>query len=488
MNLKDLLDNIKYTSNEDISQVFVSNITHTIEKVTEKTLLVTFKNPDFIDMSKVRASAIICSSSYKGKKTHIPTVFVDNPRYVYAILASRLANINYEFTEFIAVTGTNGKTTTATMIFEIMKSAGISVGMIGTGKITYMNTTFTDCNYSMTTPDPDLLYNSIKRMQDMGCKLIVMEVSSHALALQKVAPIKFKISIFTSLSPEHMDFHTDMEEYYKAKLTLFNQSLKGIFNADDLFSSRAMKDCSEICEVLSIGVIWDAESMARDVLMQGLKGSTYIYREQNLIFRVKLQIPGYYNIYNSMLAIKCAIEYGIAPYIAKEAINSIKSIPGRCEVICNNPCVIIDYAHTELAFEGILKTISTAKLSGQTLYTVFGCGGERDKEKRPRMARIAQRYSDKVIITSDNPRNENPSEIINDILEGISDHTKREVIPDRKLAIEYAIKKAKHDDIVLILGKGHEKYIIDNSGYHPFNERAICEMAMQERNNIKNAD
>lgn len=483
MNLADLFDNIEYESNFELCSAEINNITHDIKATTDKSLIVTFTSPSKISRQEAKAAALICNTLYKSDSTSFPTVYVKNPRLVYSLIASRLANIDYNTIKFIGVTGTNGKTSTATMIFEIMKSAGINVGMIGTGTVRYMDVSLTETNYSMTTPDPDMLFKSIKRMQCMGCKLIIMEVSSHSLALEKVAPITFEISVFTSLSSEHMDFHKSMEDYYKTKLTLFMQSKKGVFNADDSYSARAMRECESVCETSCIGIHHDADAMAKDISLNGLNGSSYVFRGQNCIFRVNPKLAGYHNIYNSMLAIKCAMEYGISEHIARNAIDSLTTIPGRCEIIHENPFIIIDYAHTEGAFENILKTIHSIKLSNQTLYTVFGCGGERDKNKRPKMARIAEKYSDKIIVTSDNPRNENPIEIIDDILKGIEDLTCRDVIPDRKTAIEYAIKKAKSNDIILILGKGHEQYVIDKDGYHFFNEREICSRILEERNN-----
>ena len=221
--------------------------------------------------------------------------------------------------------------------------------------------------------------------------------------------------------------------------------------------------------------------MAKDLFIDGLRGSCYIYRGKRHIFKIHLKLPGLYNVYNSVLAIKCAIEYGVSAHVIKDAINSITSIEGRFEIISSSPSIIIDYAHTEAAFESILKTVNDIRTPSSMLITVFGCGGERDKEKRPKMAMIAEKYSDKVIVTSDNPRNEDPLEIISDILEGFRDPTNRDVIPDRKTAIEYAIGKARDSDIVLILGKGHEKYIIDKDGYHSFDEKGICELALMER-------
>ena len=242
-----------------------------------------------------------------------------------------------------------------------------------------------------------------------------------------------------------------------------------------------MKECGEVCRVTGIGILWDADAMARDLILYDLQGSSYIYREANLIFKVKLKPAGYYNVYNSLLALRCAISFGVRPCIAKEAINGIDGIDGRLEVIHDDVIVIIDYAHTEKAFENVLKTVNSAKRTSQRLITVFGCGGDRDKSKRPRMAAVAERLSDLVIVTQDNPRTESEGAIISDILAGFEAPEKRRVITSRQSTVTSAIINADDSDIVLVLGKGHERYNIDARGYHDYDEREIIRQALEKR-------
>ena len=199
---------------------------------------------------------------------------------------------------------------------------------------------------------------------------------------------------------------------------------------------------------------------------------------------MKLSLPGHYNIYNSMLALRCAISFGIKPYVAKEAINEIKSIDGRFEIIKDDVTVIIDYAHTENAFENILKSIKSMKNPGQKIISVFGCGGERDKFKRPKMASVAEKYSDLIVVTEDNSRGESTIKIISDILAGIHDTTKRKVITSRSQAISHAILIAEENDIVIVLGKGHERYSIDKNGYRDFDERTVIKDALEKRRSV----
>ena len=490
MYITDILNGVEYECNTDISELDIENVTCDKNKIGASTLFVLIKGISFdtgaiIDyIIACQPRAIVCDKD-RNIECDLPIIKVENARRTLSFLCSNFYKIDYTATSFIGVTGTNGKTTTATMIYEIMKHAGYTCGFIGTGKMEIMGRMLTNTVYSMTTPDPELLYNSISQMQNEGCSIIVMEVSSHALALGKVAPIPFSHSVFTNLSAEHLDFHKDMHEYYQAKLSLFKQSQNGIFNADDEYSARAMRECHDICSTSCIGILWDADAMARDLILYDLSGSSYIYREQSLIFKVKLKVPGYYNVYNSMLALRCAISFGIRPCIAKEAINKIDGIDGRLEVIHDDVTVIIDYAHTEKAFENVLKTVNLTKRARQKIITVFGCGGDRDRNKRPKMAAVAEALSDMVIVTQDNSRTESESAIICDILEGFTRIEKRKVITSRKNAITNAIINSDAGDIVLVLGKGHERYNIDSHGYHDYDERKIIREALEMRRRQK---
>ena len=493
MNIADILSGVEYECDTDITNIDVKSLTSDKNKIADATLFVLVRGISFdtdaiIDYIIARRPiAIICDED-RSIECDIPLIKVKDARRALALSCSNFFGVDYGKTRFIGVTGTNGKTTTASMIYEIMKHDGRRCGFIGTGKIEFMGRLLTDKVYSMTTPDPELLYECIATMQAQECEVIVMEVSSHALSLQKVAPIPFSHSVFTNLSSEHLDFHGNMENYYKAKLSLFSQSENGIFNADDEYSARAMKECPDTCKPTGIGILWDADAMARDLILNDLCGSSYIYREACLIFKVKLKVAGYYNVYNSMLALRCAISFGVRPCIAKEAISNMTGIDGRLEVIHDAVTVIIDYAHTEGAFENVLKTVNSAKRVGQRITTVFGCGGDRDRTKRPRMAAVAERLSDLVIVTQDNPRTESESAIICDILEGFSTPEKRKVITSRKSAVTSAILDAEDGDIVMVLGKGHERYNIDARGYHDYDERQIVKDALEMRRRRKDED
>lgn len=497
MKLLDLMKSIEYSCNKDISDIQVENITTSQKKISSNTLFVIIKSISF-DINKIvsyvlscKPVAVVCDYDILIDDEYIPIIRCDSTRRALPYLYSNYYRIDYSKMHFCAITGTNGKTTTATMLSHILTYSEKKVGFIGTGKILINGKQITDNKYSMTTPDPELLYPILKKMEDAGCEFVVMEVSSHALHFDKVAAIPFRVSIFTNLSSEHMDFHKSIDEYFETKLKLFSQTKVGIFNMDDLYSQTAFSRAS--CKKISIGIIHNADAMAKEVIMNGLQGSEYIYSDKNRLFMVKLQLGGAFNIYNSMMAIAAAINLGIRPCIAKEAISKLDFIDGRLEIIKDEITVIIDYAHTEIALENVLKTIKSAKKQEQNIITVFGCGGNRDVTKRPKMAHVAEKLSDFVIVTTDNSRNEAGTNIIKDILKGFCCTTKRKVITSRKAAIESAILSAKPGDIVTVIGKGHERYNIDKNGYCYFDEREIIKAALKKRktnyeNNTKATD
>lgn len=486
MKLFDLLMGLEFSTSDNTRNIEIENVTCDVGSVRDATLFIIVRGINFDtgkiikDIERARPAAVVCDEDW-GIDKSIPEIRVSSARRALAYVHSNMAKIDYGRLKFIGVTGTNGKTTTATMIQKIFTHAHVKTGFIGTGIIKIDEERINEENYSMTTPDPSLLYPTVKKMQEAGCEVIVMEVSSHALELHKVAPITFEYSLFTNLSSEHMDFHESKEDYYKSKLKLFRQSKNGIFNADDEYSARAMRDSFDLCNTTSIGVLWDGAAVARDVIFSGFLGSSYIYREKGLLFKVELRLAGHYNIYNSLMALKCAICMGIRPCIAREAIGNLTEIDGRFEQIRASVNVIIDYAHTEKAMENILKTVNTIKNYGQNVITVFGCGGDRDKTKRGAMGKIAERLSSLVIVTSDNPRNEDEEKIAADILSGMKNPEKCEVILSRNEAIRHAILSASDGDIVLILGKGHERYVIDKDGYHYYDERDAVREALQKR-------
>lgn len=425
---------------------------------------------------KATPKAVICSPNLILPH-NILSIRVNNPRLSLANAFYRQEQFSDKMPKIIGVTGTNGKTTTATLISDILSKQGYKVGFIGTGKIEVLGIRISEDNYSMTTPDPSLLYPTIKKMQDFGCEYIVMEVSSHALALDKVAPLKFDYSVFTNLSEEHLDFHGNCENYYEAKKKLFKNSRCKVINIDDNFGLDLFTETGG--KKISVGAVRKADIYATNVVNMGFDGLYYTYHGNDFSFRLTLNFPGIYNVYNSMLAAAVCIDIGCKPCEVKKAIKEIRGIEGRYEIIKDKVSVIIDYAHTAEAFEYILRELSYVVGPGK-LTVVFGCGGNRDKKKRPLMAKSAEKYAHRIIITSDNSRDEKTQDIISEIIKGFSKGN-YEIKENRKDAIKSAILDAKDGDIVAVIGKGPEKYNIDNNGYHPFDEKEIIQAALKAR-------
>ncbi len=419
---------------------------------------------------KKRPYAIL-TDGILSQGTDIPAIYTKEARSALSIAYKLHYGLDKSTLKLVGVTGTNGKTTTATLIYEILLRCNIKAGFIGTGYIKCCGKLLSDEGYTMTTPDPSVLYKTLRQMQDDACEVVVMEVSSHALALHKVDGLDFTLGIFTNLSSEHMDFHSDMEEYFNTKMRLFSNCAISLFNVDDYYGNRAYNTCSG--KKRGVGILESSDIYATDINLNGLSGSEFLYRTDNLIFKAQLALPGAYNVYNALMALAAVIELGIKPCLAKVALASIKSVTGRLEIIHERPHVIIDYAHTPEALKNLLKSIKAILKPRQKLILVFGCGGDRDTTKRHLMGKTAIQYADKVVITEDNNRTESFDAIATDIVADIQKSTRYIIIPDRYAAIKYALGEAKTYDVVAIVGKGHERYIIDCDGMRPFDERMI---------------
>ena len=404
-----------------------------------------------------------------------------NVRRLTAFIFARYYGVERMSATVIGVTGTAGKTTTARMIEEIFRADGRRVAFIGTGRVAIDGVEISNKYYSMTTPDPWYLYRILAEAEEAKCDAVVMEVSSHSLALHKVDPIKFRLGIFTNLSPEHLDFHGDMESYFAAKMRLSELSERMIFCLDDAYGRRGAR----LTNGVGVGVLWDGDYRATVVRDRGLRGSKYLFRAKNFSFIQTLPLPGVYNIYNAILATAATAMLGVRPCIARKCLADFSLPLGRYEIIKDEITVIIDYAHTASALENLLKSINSYKKARQRLTVVFGAGGERDRAKRPAMGRIAEALADFAIITDDNPRGEDPKEITAEIAAGFGGEG-YEIINDRAEAITRAILAAREGDLVAIVGKGAERYMIDGGGYRDFDERAIISAALLRRKRNEN--
>ena len=478
MKICDIIKREEYILSEVDDELDFSKLSIDPNEISNEDILIIPNSKKIPDLSKSKANplAVICDKNAVLPE-YISRILVNNVRLAMAKAYYRFHNLSLKKMKIIGITGTNGKTTTATLISRILASEGYKIGFIGTGKIEIDGSKITDENYSMTTPDPPLLFSSLKKMESHGCNAVVMEVSSHALALEKVAPIEFDYGVFTNLSPEHTDFHSDINSYFDAKLKLFSQSRCSVFNLDDDYGKRAYTLCSS--KKISVGVLWHGDVWASNIENHGFDGISYTYHGDCFSFKMKLPLPGIYNAYNSMLAAAVCIDIGCKPCNVKRILSKMAPVEGRYEIINEEISVIIDYAHTATAFNNILRELSVVK-GAHKLTVVFGCGGERDTAKRPKIAKIAEKYADRIIVTTDNSRNEDPNVIIKDICEGF-EKEKHIIIRDREDAIKVSIAEAQEGDIVAIVGKGAEKYNIDKDGLHPFDERKIVLAALEKR-------
>lgn len=375
------------------------------------------------------------------------------------------------------MTGTNGKTTVANMLGEILKKSGEATEVIGT------------ISGNMTTPDPDILYPLLRKFADSGVKNVVMEASSHALALKKLVPLNFCVGIFTNLSKEHTDFHVDMERYFEAKASLFDFCDKAVVNIDDSFGRRLTDTIPlESCFGVSVNGCIDASTrFAAENVIFSYAGVEYdLVSNSGAVCRITSPMPWKFNVYNTLCAASAALVYGTDGEIIQTALKEFPGVNGRleriipCGIYPGYPHIYIDYAHTPDALYNAIGSLrSMMELSGGTLdgrlTVLFGCGGDRDREKRPMMGAVASRTADFVIITSDNSRSENPSDIINEICRGVDSEKPHIVVENRRDAIISALEGARKGDVILLAGKGHEEYIIDCDGKHYFSERAIVE-------------
>ncbi|MBQ9131168.1 MAG: UDP-N-acetylmuramoyl-L-alanyl-D-glutamate--2,6-diaminopimelate ligase, partial [Clostridia bacterium] len=390
--------------------------------------------------------------------------------------------------KLIGVTGTNGKTTVTHMLRHILESALYRCGLIGTvgcesaGR--RLESGSLDPLANMTTPDPGELYRLLAEMAEDGVEYVLMEVTSHALALGKVAPLTFEAAIFTNLTPEHLDFHGDMEAYAKAKSALFAQSRLAVLNGESPWADRMRASAAGRTVTCGAGAT-AADYTARDPLWEGQMGVSYRLTCARSSMQVTCPVPGRFTVENSMQAAACAMELGVRPTTVKDALASLTGVRGRMERISlglgADFTVLVDYAHTPDALENLLRTVCDLRRAGQRIVLLFGCGGDRDRGKRPLMGRLASRYADLTVVTSDNSRSEDPALIIGEILAGMDPQAPRVVIPDRASAIAWAVEHAQEGDLLLLAGKGHEEYEINGEGRRPFRERELVRAAFEER-------
>ena len=398
---------------------------------------------------------------------------VDNTDRLAAMLYDRQCGYPTKKLKITGVTGTNGKTSVCCALSLILREAGCRVGMIGTLGC-FIDGQKTDIEGKcLTTPDTSTLYGIFARMVEEGVTHVVMEVSSHALSFGRTDAIGFEYGVFTNLTRDHLDFHGDMESYFAAKAKLFSQTRRGVINFDDPYGKRLFEKYGGLLRTSREC----GEFVASDIRCD-CEGCEYSLSHNGNKYLLKTGALGDFSVTNTQLAAAVALDMGISPMTVARGLIRFSGAEGRMERYAGGDIpfeVFIDYAHTPDALERALRTLKAIKPPQARLILLFGCGGERDIGKRRQMAAIASRFADFVIITSDNPRSEDPMRIIGDILKGIDKEKPYEVIAPRRQAIKYALDIAAAGDVVLLAGKGHERYEIDASGYHPFDERNILE-------------
>lgn len=416
------------------------------------------------------ATAIVVQngSSIPDIPEDITVIYADNTRKTLASLGSAFFGHPEQKIKILGVTGTNGKTTVTTLVKSILEAEGKKVGLIGTNANMIGDLVLPT---ERTTPESFELYALFADMASAGVEYVVMEVSSHSLELFRVYGIPFAVGAFTNLTQDHLDFHITMDNYLAAKKKLFLQSRCGVVNVDDTAGKTVYQDAP--CPMMSFSVGGEGEMNAEDVSISA-DGVTFSLHYQGKCYPVALGIPGKFSVYNALTAIATTVSEGVPVERAISALTSAKGVMGRCETVPTDTdyTVIIDYAHTPDGLENILSTVR--EFTKNRVITLFGCGGDRDRTKRPLMGEIAAKLSDYCIVTSDNPRTENPSAIIADIVQGVSKtDCPYIVIENRREAIGYALQFAKAGDCIVLAGKGHETYQIIGKTKNHFDEREV---------------
>jgi UDP-N-acetylmuramoyl-L-alanyl-D-glutamate--2,6-diaminopimelate ligase len=434
------------------------------------------------------AAAIVGQESIERES--LPFVKVADSRKALGLIGSRFQGDPSARLTMIGVTGTNGKTTTTYLCKALLEGMGHRVGLIGTVAYQIGSEAIPA---SHTTPGALELQGLLAKMTDAHMDSVVMEVSSHALAMDRTAGCEYDVAVFTNLTQDHLDYHRTMEEYFQAKLRLFTQLGQGkktgqraIVNMDDPRGAYVRAACR--VPVWGFGVKGRADLQAENVRLS-MNGSTFRAATPAGVFTVESRLVGEHNVYNLLGAIGVALHAGATCEQVREAVTSLGNVPGRFERVSAGQdfTVVVDYAHTEDALVRLLTAAQALKT--HRIITVFGCGGDRDRGKRPRMGRAAVEYSDVVVLTSDNPRTEDPMAILREVETGVREalqarpHVAYHLIADRREAIGTAVRLAQTGDIVLIAGKGHEDYQILGTKKVHFDDREVAREAIQQLRN-----
>ncbi|MCL2408696.1 MAG: UDP-N-acetylmuramoyl-L-alanyl-D-glutamate--2,6-diaminopimelate ligase [Oscillospiraceae bacterium] len=473
MILKDLLEKVNIVKAEADMDIEIHGISFDTRSLKAGELFVAIRGiesdgHDYIQEAVEKGA--VCVICEQPPDIATPYILVENARKALALTSAKWFGEPAQKLKMIGVTGTNGKTTVTSLIKNVLeKCTGGTVGLIGTNAVMIGNK---ELPAERTTPESYEIQQLLAEMVSAGCEYVVMEVSSHALCLDRVHGIEFEVGVYTNLSQDHLDFHGTMENYAKAKALLFTISKAAAINLDDEYA-QIMID-SATCPVMTYAIDnGDADLVAKSIRLHAEKVDFCALMIGHL-HRAELNIPGMISVYNALSAMSAALLLGFDIESISMIMKTCGGVKGRAEIVPvpRDFTVMIDYAHTPDALKNIIKTVRG--FAKGRVVTLFGCGGDRDREKRPLMGKIAAELSDFVIVTSDNPRTEEPGEIIEDILAGIEGKKPpRRVIENRREAIHWALENTQPGDVIILAGKGHETYQIIGKDKTHFDEREV---------------
>ncbi|EJL60613.1 UDP-N-acetylmuramoyl-L-alanyl-D-glutamate--2,6-diaminopimelate ligase [Flavobacterium sp. CF136] len=483
--LKDILYKVAIESVTGSTEIAIHKIDFDSRKIEENDVFVAIRGTlsdghDYIEKAiQLGAAAIICDALPENIEKGITYIKVKDTNTALAFMAANYFGNPSEKLKLVGVTGTNGKTTIASLLFQLFQKAGFKVGLLSTVKIMVEETEY---NATHTTPDSITINHYLSEMAEAGVTHCFMEVSSHGIHQKRTEALHFVGGVFTNLSHDHLDYHPTFAEYRDVKKSFFDSLPKTAFalsNIDDKNGPVMLQNTIARKRTYALKTYADFKAQILESQLSGL----LLKVNDNEVW---VKLIGTFNAYNVLAIYGTAVELGMDSLEALRLLSDLESVSGRFQYIVSegNITAIVDYAHTPDALENVLKTIDDIRTKNEQLLTVVGCGGNRDKTKRPIMAKIAADFSDKAILTSDNPRNEDPETILNEMEEGVEAHNYKKMlrITDRKQAIKTACQLAQANDIILIAGKGHETYQEINGVRHHFDDMETVKEILDQLN------
>lgn len=466
MKLDDLIKNVEYLNIINHKNIEVTGISYN-SKTTQKGDIFVCLRGEYTDGHKYfkmaeenGAVAFVCEEELE---TDLPQVVVKSTRHQIADFAAAFYEYPSKNLNIVGITGTNGKTTVSHLVQKIFENNNQKCGLIGTlGHKFSSEDTYHDAKH--TTPQAPELQKLLRTFDEKGINNVCMEVSSHALDQNRVGGIDYKCAVITNLTQDHLDYHILMENYFEAKAILFRGLKEGcyaVLNADDEYYEKFRAIVPNGVKIVTYGIKKDADLKASNI-QYSIHGAKFDVTTKDGEYKLDLNLNGAFSVYNTLCAMAVAVAYGISYEVSIDTLNNVQNVAGRFEIVHKTPLVIVDYAHTPDGLENVLKAAREITPEGSKLICLFGCGGDRDTTKRPKMGSIAEKFADKVIITSDNPRSENPNQIISDIVAGLKSMNPDKVFvePDRGKAIRLSKSISTEKDVIVLAGKGHEDYQI----------------------------